>query len=223
MSELKKITEFLYVVLDMDGTIVDSMPLYTRIFIKTTAKFGIGAKKAKEFYTRSAGTPLEEQIETILRSAGRNPGKSEIRALADQFRKDASRDKTKFFPWARKIILSLASRGITVMISSGAADQSIAERLEAGGLVSAVPFFCGSSVIPKGPAHIVELARKLNIRPEDLAQNGCFCGDGETDMRIATQTGLYPIGVAGTVKAELLYAAGAKRVVGSIGELLKDL
>lgn len=222
MPELKKISEFLYVVFDMDGTVVDSMKLYARTFTKMMKEFGISAKTSKEFYTRSAGTPLEQQLKIILTNNNIHVDELQVRALVARFRKEASRDKTRFFPRARKIILELARRGTVVMISSGAFDESIAERLEAGGLTSAVPFYCGSSVIPKGPAHIAELAKKTCVRPEDLARYGCFCGDGETDMRIAVQTGLYPIGVAGTVTADLLYAAGAKRVVGRIGELLQD-
>lgn len=222
MAEPKKITEFPYVVFDMDGTLLDSMRLYEKIFIKMMAEFSIGAEKAKEFYTRSAGIPLEQQLKMILADNSVRAGEMQIRALVARFRKAASRDKTKFFPGAKKLVRELSKRGINVMISSGAFDESIAERLSAGGLTREIPFYCGSGTIPKGPAHIAELAKKLRIKTEDLARYGCFCGDGETDMRIATQTGLYPIGVTGTVTDELLFKAGAKRVVNRVGDLLQD-
>src|SRR3989344_932323 len=122
----------------MDGTLLDSMRLYKRIFIKMVAPFGINSKKAKEFYIRSAGMPLPEQLEKILKANGISVKKQDIKVLSDRFRKLASRDKTKFFPGAKKLVHELSARGITVMISSGAQDSSITERLIAGGLTAEI-------------------------------------------------------------------------------------
>lgn len=222
MISVRKITEFRYVVFDFDGTLVDSMGFYKKVFTQLTTRFGIASAEASEFYTSTAGTPLEEQFKMLFKLKRVAYNEEKIAVLCSELFRKCKEHKTRFFPGAKRLLRELSRLGIVIMISSGNTDSIIAKRLSDGGVTSCVAIFCGSTNIPKSPAHISHFAKKLCVRIEDLGTNGCYCGDGGTDMKIAVATGLYPIGVSTTVRAELLIASGAARVVLNIADLLED-
>lgn len=218
----RKITEFRYVVFDFDGTLVDSVGLCKKVFAQLTARLGITSAEASEFCTRTAGTPLEEQFKTLFKWKRVAYNEETIVVLCSEFFSKYKEHKTKFFSGAKRLLRELSRLGIVIMISSGNTDSIIAKRLSDGGVAPCIAICCGSTNIPKSPAHISYFANKLCVSIEDLGANGCYCGDGGTDMKIAVATGLYPIGVSTTVRAELLITSGAARVVTNLADLLED-
>lgn len=223
MAKFRKITEFKYAVFDLDGTLIDSIEHCKKVFAALAGVRGIPEEEARQFYVRTTGMPLEEQFKMLLLAKGVPYTEQEITALKAGFNTEFIKYKIKFFPGAKRLVQELGSREITVMISSASSDFTVEKRLRDGKLISYVSLFHGSTAIPKGQAHIDSFAKQLNIRAADFAANGFFCGDGETDMKIAVNAGFYPIGIAGTVSAELLEASDAQRVVKNIADLLEDL
>lgn len=223
MDKFRKITEFKYAVFDLDGTLIDSVQYCQKAFADVAATRGVAEDEARQFYARTTGTPLDEQLKMLLLAKGVSYSEQEITVLKAGFNAEFIKYEITFFPGAKRLIQELYPRGVTTMISSASSDVTVEKRIRDGKLTSYISLFHGGTAIPKGQAHIDSFAKGLNISSADLAANGFFCGDGETDMRIAVNAGFYPIGVSGTVSAELLKAAGAKRVVAKIGDLLEDL
>jgi beta-phosphoglucomutase-like phosphatase (HAD superfamily) len=61
------------VLFDMDGVIVDSMPLLEDLGIRTIADaFGVSAQAAKMMYEQTVGAPFHEQLEIIFPNSSRN-------------------------------------------------------------------------------------------------------------------------------------------------------
>lgn len=223
MAEFPKITEFRYAVFDLDGTLVDSVSYCQKVFAELAANRGIPEKEAYDFYASTTGLPLDIQFKKLLALKGFLYTKAELEDLRAGFNREFIKYNVSFFPDAICLIHALERAGVRLFVSSASSDETVIKRLNDGEILSRFERTCGSTQIDKGPAHIEEFAKHLDVLPVEFAMNAFFCGDGERDMEIASTTGLYPVGIAGTVSAERLYGAGAKRVVDRIGDLLQDL
>ena len=106
-------------------------------------------------------------------------------------------------------------------MSTGSRTAVSKERLAKLDLLRYFSVILGSNEIPKGPKHIEEFAKSVNLPTEEFAKQSFYCGDGVRDMKIAKMFGIYAIGVAQTLSKEKLLEAGADVAVDKIEDVLK--
>jgi len=213
---------FRYGVFDNDGTLVDTMGHCGRIFAETLAPYGIAEEDARSHYFSTTGRPMAEQYGQILSHHGIEAGAALFAALRDDFGAKFLEIDAPFFPGAKRCISALADAGLMLFVSSAASDACTWKRIAGSGVADRFTLAYGSSALPKGPLHLAAFAKIARVSIEEFAGNAFLCGDGEADMAIANAAGMYAIGVDGTVGEARIRAAGARRVVTAVGELLAD-
>lgn len=223
MTEVPSIFSFEHVVYDLDGTLIDSVNACITAFAATLAPYGIPHDEAESFYRDTTGQTLREQYPKILQSRDVLLSEASFHKLEDAFNAAFGGTAVQFFPNARALVRLLKSLGKKQFVSSASSDRIVHDRLEKGGVSSCFALKFGSTAMPKGQKHVERILRHVGGTRTRFESTTAFCGDSETDMRIATEAGLYAIGVLGTVSEERLRAAGAKRVVTSVAAMLRDL
>ncbi len=219
----KNILDFECGIFDSDGTLIDSMPLYIRVFAEIlNEKTGIPIKVGRKFYKETAGTPLPRQCEQILKVYSKTADVQEMVELFFQ-RLDEEKNKKKFkaFPGTKEILRKLNARGIKLFVTSGSRYQDLEKKLAEHDLLIYFDLIMGSDEIPKGVEHIKIFANWCELSFEEFTQKTFLVGDGPTDMRIAKESGIYAIGVKTTIDAKTLIKAGANEVVKNIKDLVK--
>ncbi len=220
----KSIFDFQFGIFDCDGTLINSMPFYTRVFVEVLKeKTGIPKKYGRKFYKETAGTPVLKQYEEVLRINNKLADPKEMAELFfERFNREKEGMRFKVFPGAMDLLKKLSVQGIKLFITSGSRLNDLAEKLNNNDLLAFFELIMGSDEIPKGIEHIKIFATRCNLPLEEFAQKAFLVGDGPTDMRIAKEARIYAIGVDTTVEAKLLIGAGADRVIKNIKDLGKE-
>lgn len=201
-----------YAVMDVDGTIFDTMPVYEKIFAKILyEKCKIPKEKSMYFYKNSAGMPVLEQFKEVLKNYSCDVN------LAFEMRKELfkyTEADVPLFPQAFESIKFLSvKRTLSLFASSGTQSFVLDERFKKAKIFDYFQMILGSEVIPKSAIHIEIFARVVKLPRKDFSARAIYIGDGPTDMKIAKECGIRAIGVATTVSAEKLREFGADAVI----------
>ena len=200
-----------FVVTDIDGTIVDSMPKYVSAFCALVEPFGISQERAREMYFGSAGTPIDLQFKQVLQSSGVDLADDAVKELVRLFFEKAREVRSPPFPGARDVLQEIKARGLLLCATSGSNTGELKEIFAQEGLEYYVVL--GSDVIKKGDLHIQRFAEYFGVSLAEFCSQAIYLGDGPTDMEIARRNGILACGITTTVSREKLIAAGAEVVV----------
>ena len=211
-----------YTVFDLNGTLVDAMPIYTRVFCDVLKRYTkiehSDIPHIVKYSVSVTGTPWDEQFEYVL-DLHKYPI-DEVPKLMDEFCNVVNEKKYSLFPQVGELLKLFKDKGYTVLITSGSSTGAMIKRIYDLSILDNIDFLLGFDTYNKSKKHIEMLAKKENVSLEEFARHSIYFGDGPGDMRIAKSSGIYAIGVAQTVSPKLLKDAGADLVLQKIGDAL---
>ena len=177
------------VVLDFDGTILDSMPFLTDLAASLLAAgYGMAHEDARRAYIETTGLPFERQIEIIVPADARNPGT--VKAFEEGKRRRMM--AFELFPEVAPAVAELRENGIKVCVSSGNYEDLINRFLQARQLK--VDLVMGYRPgFEKGRDHFEFAARMLGCSFDRMV----FVGDSRRDWLSADTLGIRFIARAG--------------------------
>lgn len=209
-----------YIVSDLNGTLVDAMQIYTRVFCDVVKRHtGIESPNIAAYTVAATGTPWDEQFSHILES--HELPENEVPKMMDEFCNTIYDESYLLFPKAEELLKLFKTRGYKVFITSGSGTGQMMKRLYEAGIFPYVDCLLGFDIYKKGPKHLEMLAEKEGLSLKKFSSQSVYFGDGPGDMRLAKNAGLFAIGVAQTVDPEILKEAGADLVIEKIGDALK--
>jgi HAD superfamily hydrolase (TIGR01509 family) len=207
------------VILDLDGTLVDTVETRIRAWLAVFTEFEIQADRAQ--LAPMIGSDGRRLAREVAASAGRPLADGEDEAIdrrSGEIYQALNRDPRPL-PGAREVLERLDAEGLAWAIATSSRREQVAASVDALGLLRAPRVIDGSHVEHAKPAPdlLLRAAEELEVAPD-----ACWCvGDSTWDMTAALAARMVPIAVtAGSaVDADALSAAGARLVLADLHEL----
>lgn len=206
-----------YAIFDLDGTLDNQMPHYTRAFVSACTEKGIPENGLAENYANTAGTPLHQQFLNVL---GKNGTQSIVESAVTRFWQLVDKnEKPNLFPGARELLRSFYAQGKQLYITTGTETSRAQRRLREMELKQYFTLILGQSEgLEKGPQHLYRM--KEQSKDQEFFSRAFYIGDGPADMRYAKEHGILAIGITNTVPAEKLKEAGAEYIIEKLEQML---
>jgi phosphoglycolate phosphatase len=212
-----------YIVFDLNGTLIDAMSIYTRVFCdvlkRRTEIEDPDIPNIVKYSVAATGTPWDEQFAYVL-DLHKYPT-DEVPKLMDEFCDIVNEEKYLLYPKVKELLQAFKEKGYRILITSGSSTGAMIKRIYDLGILNNIDFLLGFDTYKKSLKHMEMLAESENMSLKEFAKQSIYFGDGPGDMRIAKSSGLYAIGIAQTVSSEILKDAGADLVLDKIGDVLK--
>jgi HAD superfamily hydrolase (TIGR01509 family) len=206
------------VILDLDGTLVDTVGTRIAAWLAAFAAEGIEADESQ--VAQLIGSDGRRLAREVARAAGvaLAPGRDEeIDARSGQIYGELN-TAPRPLPGVESFLKRLDGAAIPWAIATSSRREQVAASVDALHRSRQPLVIDGSHVADAKPAPDLLLlaASTLGVDP----RSAWYVGDSAWDMLAATAAGMTAIGVTtGAVGADGLVAAGAGRVVGSLAEL----
>ncbi|MFD3688480.1 HAD family hydrolase [Nocardiopsis sp. NPDC058631] len=210
------------VLLDLDGTLVDSPSVILAAFHDACAPHGAVPLPADA--RALIGKPLDTILPRLI-PQGDEAVWEEAKALfRESFaRRSRAAASSLVFPGIRDLLTDLAAEGIRIAVVTSKITRSAHELLEATGLDRHPDLVVGHDRAPRGkpaPDPALLAAQSLGLAPEDCV----VVGDSPDDVAMAVGAGMAAVGVDwGVADADTLLAAGAVFVATTVSELAGHL
>ena len=211
------------VILDLDGTLVDTVDTRIRAWLAVFAEFDVPASRDQVApLIGSDGRLLARQV---AEDAGIElpPGRDEeIDRRCGEIYERLNRDPRPL-PGVRDFLRALHAKDLPWAIATSSRREQVGTSVDALGLDADPHIVDGSHVDNAKPAPDLLLlaARELGVDPA----RAWYVGDSTWDMRSATAAGMVPVAVTAgaAVSPDELEGAGARAVVGDLGQLVASL
>lgn len=212
------------VILDVDGTIIDSNAAHVEAWQQAFARHGHQISAGR--ITKEIGKGGDKLVPSILgEEAERQQGESLRKAQTEAFLKLAASRKLSPFPGARELVAELRRRGIRSAIATSSGD----EHLEALGKSSGLDLKHLTDILvtaddieesKPAPDLILAAVRKLGVPATECV----MVGDTPWDAQACVAAGVTCIGVrSGGNDTETLLAAGAGEVREDLADVLASM
>lgn len=212
--------DFPLVVLDCDGTLVDSQGAIHAIMTECFTTHGLTPPDLPSV-RRIVGLSLDEAIARLLTE----PSDQHPSHLAETYRTVSSRlrDQGTFaeplFPGARAAIENLSDLGCVLGVATGKSLRGLRNTLAGHGIDRFFTTLQTSDQAPGKPDPTMLHQAMRDVGADSHAT--VMVGDTTFDMEMARAAGTYALGVGwGYHDAESLRAAGAHRILGSYDDLI---
>lgn len=212
---------FPYHVFDMDGTILDSFPAAADTFADVVAPHGVPADEARAAFYRNTHSRLADLMPQFFRERGTPLDAETVEKLHSDFEKRFELTDAEFYPGAIDALRKLRKKGKRLFLSSMSSDSLVERRMRHGKIEDDLfTLRFGRSKLLKGPLHIDAFATHLHLTMDAFTSATVMWGDTTFDMHLAVATGMFPIGIIGTLSAEELMDAGARVVLPAVTSLV---
>ena len=206
------------VILDVDGTLVDSQALIVAAQREAFAACGLPAP-TRERSLSIVGLSLAEAFTALVGPLG------PIEELADAYRAAFGRLRADpaccepLFPQVGETLDLLARRDdVALGIATGKSRRGVAHLIERFGWERLFSTIQTADDAPSKPAP--DMLRQAMAETGIGAEAACMVGDTTFDMAMARAAGIRPIGVSwGYHPAAALAEAGAERIIAGMSEL----
>ena len=214
-----------YIGFDKDGTLMDSMASYAKIWGKIFHdEYGIDQVEAGNFLIQTAGQPTVIQVDTLLRNNNIVLSQNELFSKANEIATVlGEKADSKPFPEVPEVLKKLKEEGYKIFVSSGQQESVIKKDLERAGLLQYIDFFAGirpdQPDYKKGEPHFRAAAKHFGIPFETFAKETVFIGDTPTDVQVSNNSNIISIVRKSANADETLLDKGAKFVVEDFSNL----
>ncbi|MDJ1137233.1 HAD family hydrolase [Streptomyces iconiensis] len=157
------------VVFDLDGTLVDSEPLYYEAGRRLLAAHGVPGFSWDD-HARFIGIGTRETLRTLHDEHGIAASVDTLLAEKNRLYLDLAREGTEVFPEMRKLVERLHAAGHPMAVASGSSRAAIDAVLGATVLDPLLPVRVSAEEVPRGkpePDVFLEAARRLGVSPAD--------------------------------------------------------
>ena len=181
-------TRFDLLVLDLDGTLVDSEALLVDLVNETLQAAGYPAA-ARRTVATSIGLPLAEVFQRALPKAAADA----IDALCAQYRKRANQldfvRRFRLYPEVDSTLDRLRAAGVRLVVGTSKGRATTLDILRHCGIVGAIDAVIGGDSVSRGKPHpeMVERARALFRTP---AERTLMVGDTSFDIQMGQAAGV---------------------------------
>ena len=213
--------EYTYILLDLDGTVTDSMEGITKSIQYALKHFGIEVKDLNDL-RKFVGPPLKESLMEFCHFST-DEAEEGIRRYRERFAETGIYENA-VYPGMERLLQELNEAGKQVMLATGK-PAYYAEKILDHFHLSRYFKFVGGSGLDGSLSRKDEVIRHVleNNDIQDLS-DVVMVGDRKHDIIGARNTGIDCIGVLyGYGDREELTQAGAKRIVASVDELKRAL
>ncbi|HYN63422.1 MAG TPA: HAD family phosphatase [Candidatus Limnocylindrales bacterium] len=210
-------------VLDLDGTLVDTVETRIHAWLAAFDEFGIPASRTQ--VAPLIGIDGRRLARDVATAAGHDlpPGGDEaIDLRSGEIYGELNRDPRPL-PGARELLTWLDDAGLPWAIATSSRREQVGASLAALDLPRSPTIVDGTHVTHAKPAPDLLL---LASRELDREPAGCWCvGDSTWDMEAATAAGMLPVGVTAgaAVSSAELRAAGAALVIETLTDLRDEV
>ena len=209
------------ILLDLDGTLIDSLPGIRASCLATLDALGHTPNPATD-YTALVGPPLPEVMRRLLSTHGDDRVEAAVTIYRTHYAEDGMFRAT-IYPGIEDALDRLAAAGATMLVATSKRTLFARPILQRLGLAARLRGIYGTE--PDGSlddkAHLIAAL----LRTEQLDAAGTvMVGDRSHDMHAARANGLRPVGVLwGYGSRDELTAAGAERLLQAPADLVDGL
>lgn len=209
---------FKYGIFDLEGTLVDSMPVHIEAFAHILGTYNIGRNECEQLWHETHGQPDHLRFKRILEQKEIEVAGPDLAEMVSAYFKYIEDTPPFLKSGAVEVLHELRSLGMTLFVTT--ADDNAEEKMEACGIRHYFSQVMGSAEAPKGPAHIHEFAKSVNEIVPRFCRLAFLVGDSPVDMRLAQEMLIYGIGMGNSITTSILLHTGAKEVISELRELL---
>jgi HAD superfamily hydrolase (TIGR01509 family) len=210
------------ILVDLDGTVVDTVEARITSWLDTFAEVGIPADR--EHVAGLIGSDGRRLAKEVAGIAGRELDEHRADAIDKRAgeRFDALNREPRPLPGAVGLLAALEEAGLAWAIATSSRTEQVRQSIDALGLAFPVPIVDGSTVRHAKPAPDLLLLAAERLR---LPARRCwYAGDSTWDMRAAKAAGMTGVGITtGAVDGGALRGAGASLVFPTLVELHVEL
>ena len=212
------------IILDIDGTLVDTNPLHARAWSQAMKRFGFGI--GEERILGEIGKSGSRLVPAVLGERVEKEQGDALRDAHDEIFLDLlDHEEVKVFRGAGAIFDRAREAGIRTAVATGSGQESLEKMMERAGfdLFGLADAVVSDDDVQTGkpcPDPVEAAAAKLDMSPAQCI----LIGDTPYDVAAARRAGAVCLGVlTGAHPADAMYSAGARAVFDDIGAIADDL
>lgn len=182
---------FKAVVLDMDGTLVDSSEAHLKAWAKAAEALGVEVSRAKirsEFGKSSIDMAKAFLPRSRMLEAARFAG------LKDRIFMEQCLDLVKPISGTHEVLKALRKMGLKTAVASSNPRMLIAEVLDRTRMIQYIDVIVGSEDVSRGKPHpdiVEEAVRRLSVKPCETV----YVGDTVYDVEAGRSAGVFTVAV----------------------------